>query len=799
MLTKHNSMMFTVSAISLALSVPVAAQEVSGDAQVATPVDNAVNPVPEAQASSRQATVADGEIIVTAQKRDQRLLDVPLSITAASGQQLASAGITSTADLGKIAPGFTFQESQYGTPVFGIRGISFFDFSSAASPAVSVYVDQIPLPLSILTNGALLDVERVEVLKGPQGTLFGQNSTGGAVNYIAAKPTDEFSAGLNATYGRFNEKKLSGFASFPITSTLGIRIAAQAEDRGDYQYSITRDDTAGQRSYFAGRVILDWKPTDTVRFELNANGWLDNSDSPIQQFKGFAPQFPGANPPLEAALSASPIAPNNNRAGDWDPGFSLKRDNRFQQISLRGDIDLSSDVTLTSLSSYIDFKGLIPTDNDGSAVRNIATRSMQNFKIFNQELRVAATIDKLRLMVGGNYQRANLNETLFQLGIGTNTIVAPIPGGSFFGLRQQNDQLIKTKAAFGSAEYEITPELTIQGSVRYTDQKNDYVGCTADRGTGDAASAFGILSTALRSQLPGFNGVPTTIAPGACVTLGDDFRPVDIVNSDLDETNTSWRGGISYKPSSTSLIYANVTKGFKGGSFTPAPFIRTSQITRVQQESVLAYEAGFKTNLSRLAQITGAAFYYDYRNKQITGFVDTFPFGNLPASVNVPKSSIKGAELSIETRPLEGLRVTASGTYVDAKVDRSFVTATPLSRPVDIKGEQLPNAPKWQLNGDIEYRREVSVGTEVFVGGSVSYRSDSNALFGREPQFEIPGYALVDLRGGIELQDGRWRAEVFGRNITNKYYLNNVSRSIDSITAIAGMPSTYGVTLGFRY
>ncbi len=140
MLTKHNSMMFTVSAISLALSVPVAAQEVSGDAQVATPVDNAVNPVPEAQASSRQATVADGEIIVTAQKRDQRLLDVPLSITAASGQQLASAGITSTADLGKIAPGFTFQESQYGTPVFGIRGISFFDFSSASSPAVSVYV-----------------------------------------------------------------------------------------------------------------------------------------------------------------------------------------------------------------------------------------------------------------------------------------------------------------------------------------------------------------------------------------------------------------------------------------------------------------------------------------------------------------------------------------------------------------------------------------------------------------------------------------------------------------------------------
>lgn len=790
MIAIRNQLLVTASFICAGVATPLWAQVVA--------------PIPSDQASAADSSVsasasADGqEIIVTAQKREQRLADVPLSITAASGAQLAHAGIASTADLVKISPGFTYQESQYGTPVFGIRGISFFDFSTASSPAVSVYVDQVPLPLSILTNGALLDVERVEVLKGPQGTLFGQNSTGGAVNYIAAKPTKDFSAGFNATYGRFNATKLDGFVSFPITDTLGIRVAAQAEDRGPYQYSLTRDAKNGRRSYWAGRIILDWKPTDTIRFELNANGWLDNSDSPAQQFKGFYPQFAGANPSVETALSAQPIAPDNNRAADWDPGFNMKRDNRFRQISLRGDIDITPDVTLTSLTSYIKFNGDIPSDNDGSAVLNIRTRSVEDFKIFNQELRLAGKIDKIRWMVGGNYQHANLGEVLYQDYNATNTILAPVPGGSFNHLRLTNDQLVKTKAGFGSLEYEILPELTLQGSVRYTSQSDRYTGCTADNGTGDAASAFGILSTALRSQLPGFDGQPTVIAPGACVTIGDDFRPVQIVNSSLKENNTSWRAGISYKPSSTSLLYANVTKGYKSGSFTPAPFIRTSQITRVQQESVLAYEAGFKATALNMVQISGAGFYYDYRNKQITGFVDVFPFGNLPASVNVPRSSIKGGELSIAVRPIGGFRLTAAGTYVDSKVTRSFITATPLGAAVNLKGEQLPNAPKWQLNGDLEYRHNFDGDKDIYIGGAVTYQSGTYALFGQEPQFRIPGYALVDVRAGVEFANGRWRAEVFGRNITNKYYLTNISRSIDAVTAIAGMPATYGVTLGFR-
>src|SRR5882672_3581479 len=192
-----------------------------------------------ASADARAGSAVTGlsEIVVTAEKRSEKLSDVPLSITAITGNQLADRGIVSTADLEKLVPGFTYRSSQYGTPIFSIRGIGFYDEQVALEPTVTVYVDQVPLPYARMTEGAALDLERVEVLKGPQGTLFGQNSTGGAVNYIAAKPTSSFEAGVDATYGRFNEFDAGGFVSGPIAEGLGARFAFKSEQRGDWQQS----------------------------------------------------------------------------------------------------------------------------------------------------------------------------------------------------------------------------------------------------------------------------------------------------------------------------------------------------------------------------------------------------------------------------------------------------------------------------------------------------------------------------------------------------------------------------------
>ncbi|MGE4323847.1 MAG: TonB-dependent receptor, partial [Sphingobium sp.] len=232
------------------------------------------------------------EIIVTAQKRQQSLSDVPMSITAVSGDNLVQRGVTDVQGLAKLTPGLSVAESGNSVPVYSLRGIGFFDTSVGARPTVSVYVDEVGMPFSIMTQGASFDLERVEVLKGPQGTLFGQNATGGAINYIAAKPKDTLEAGLNGSFGRFNDLDVTAFVTGPITDTLKARVAVRGNISDGWQRSYTRDATLGDKKFLQGRVILDWEPTDTVRFSFNANGFLDKSDTQAPQLLQVLPQAP---------------------------------------------------------------------------------------------------------------------------------------------------------------------------------------------------------------------------------------------------------------------------------------------------------------------------------------------------------------------------------------------------------------------------------------------------------------------------------------------------------------------------
>jgi outer membrane receptor protein involved in Fe transport len=226
----------------------------AAQAQTAAPpapaqADSAAARGRDAQASTASATLQ--ELVVTAQKREESINEVGMSIQAESGDRLNKLGIRDTSDLQKIVPGFQSTPTYYGTYVFTIRGVGFQDTSLAGNPTVSVYSDEAPLPFSILTNGATLDLERVEVLKGPQGTLFGNNATGGAVNYIARKPTDHWAAGVDATYGRFNDFDAMGFVSGPITDTLKFRAAVRINESGPWQkaYFVPRATSSAARAF----------------------------------------------------------------------------------------------------------------------------------------------------------------------------------------------------------------------------------------------------------------------------------------------------------------------------------------------------------------------------------------------------------------------------------------------------------------------------------------------------------------------------------------------------------------------
>jgi outer membrane receptor protein involved in Fe transport len=800
MFTTKRRLLSSAAIALVSLASPAVAQVASG----ASAAGDATAPVSQAVPTSPNNTAETGEIIVTAQKRTERLNDVPMSIAAASSQQLQSRGVVNTDDLMKIVPGFSFQKSNYGLPVYYIRGVGFSDTTLGVSPAVTVYVDQVPLPFSPMARGAILDLERVEVLKGPQGTLFGQNSTGGAVNYIAAKPTKDLAAGMSLTVGRFDQVDAEAYVSGPITSTLSARLAIRHEYQGDWQRGYTNGDTIGSKDFTNGRLLLDWNPSTTAHFEFQANAWQDRSDTQQPQWISFTVNTPVAagGRPISFPLDTFPAAPHNNRDAAWDPGKDFRRNDRFYQFSLRGDIDLSDAVKLTSITSYAHLDEELPQDFDATTYPADHTLILGTVKSFSQELRLSGDIgERVKWMAGGNYQHDKVDE-FFTFDPVTNSAsnIGPFTWNSYNIINNQN---IKTAGGFGSVDYKLTDNLTIQGSGRYTKQWRDFEGCIRDDGNGQIATAFSFLSTLL-------SGRPQTILPGQCSTLsGATGAPVPIVRGKLDQHNFSWRGSVNWKPSRDTLLYVNVTKGYKAGSFPTLPAALDNQYTPVTQESVLAYEAGTKIDLfNRKLTIDAAGFYYDYLNKQLLGYRLVQPFGALPSLVSIPKSRVTGAELNVTVLPVRGFRLSLSGTYLDTKVRRDPINPIgAFGTPGSFVGQSFPYTPRWQGTADAEYRFDLSGQTRAFVGGSVTARSQTKgALFNGtgaaailERQLIINGYALVDLRAGLEASDQSWRIELWGRNVTNQFYSVNSTHTADYTYRFTGMPATFGVTLKYNF
>ena len=229
-----------------------------------------------------------GDIVVTAQKRQESVNQVGMSITALSGETLTNLGVVNAEDLVKVVPGFNYTKGAYGQPVFTVRGIGFNETSLAAAPTVTAYVDEIPLPYSLMTEAVGLDLERVEVLKGPQGTLFGQNSTGGAINFIAAKPTAVREGGFDLTVARLNAISATAFVSGPLSETLRARLVVR-KDYGDaWQRSVSRpEDRMGKTDRRQARFLLDWTPTDRLSLLLNLNGWQNKSEPQAGQRSGI--------------------------------------------------------------------------------------------------------------------------------------------------------------------------------------------------------------------------------------------------------------------------------------------------------------------------------------------------------------------------------------------------------------------------------------------------------------------------------------------------------------------------------
>ena len=304
-----------------------------------------------------------------------------------------------------------------------------------------------------------MDLALVEVLKGPQGTLFGQNSTGGAINYVAAKPGDEFEAGLTVGYGRFNEIRASGFVSGPLSDTVGARLAIDSRRRDEWQknYLPDRNDENGELEYFAARFLTEWQPSNRLNVMLNVNGSVDDSQPLALQIVSSIPSNPAA--PFEEELETVAAIPRGNRE-TW-------------QAILRADWDVSDTVTLTSITTYTDFEQDMSFDLDGSNFEMIGLpNNTGTIEDFHQEVRLSngdGGGTGIRWTVGANY---NTSEVAEYQDITSNLFI------HVSGVNNTGDMDIW--AAFASGEYDISDKLTLKAGVRYTDSENDNSMCNQD-------------------------------------------------------------------------------------------------------------------------------------------------------------------------------------------------------------------------------------------------------------------------------------------------------------------------------
>jgi outer membrane receptor protein involved in Fe transport len=815
---------------------------------------------PEAseEKSSGQEQIFD-EIVVTAQKRSESTQDVPLSIAAFSGDALNKLGANDVVGIAALVPGFTVAQSFRGPPIYTLRGVGFNTPNLSASSPVGIYVDEIAYPYPVMTSGLAFDLERVEVLKGPQGTLYGRNTTGGLVNYIAHKPDSNNEGYLKLSAGNYSSYGMEGVINAVLTDTVAVRLATKLDksDKG-WQKSITRGDRRGEIDRFSARLGIQWQVTPDVDINLTGTWWKDKSESTVGQTVEVYPRGFGGdiNSPVWAAglnalglsrefILGQAFKPTKASQANWvatdidwggtvggqnytKPRLDAQKDNELWSLASRIEWRLNDALSVTSLTSYADYQGYQPIDVAGWEVENALGVGTGSIKSFQQELRLAGKFDRGNFIAGGFYGHdkisildRNWGATVSSLSsllrpIGASYIAAT--GGSLaaqedalWGFRDWENyvnQDIKTWSLFAQGDYPLADRLTLTMGLRYTSDRVDSSGCSRDQGDNSIAATWNAFFPAI--------GIPANVAPGGCVTyLGDiqapflsrlDNDPTNdlpfplqgVVNQRLKEDNLAGRLAVNFKINSDFLVYASATRGFKSGAVPTVDANVASQLDPVKQEEVRAYEIGLKSSPAAGTVFNLAGFYYDYRNKQVFGAVPDIVYGFLTRLVNVPKSRILGAEFEVSHRVAQGLNVRLAGTYLDSKIDE-YTGFDQVGNIHVFDGASFTFTPKFQLNGSASYDFPVSQNLHSQIVISGRYSSSQKADFPDTPRFHIDPYVVFDANWSLATVDDKYELELFARNLFNKYYWTSVQTDQDSIVRFAGMPRTYGISVSVRF
>ncbi|WDI31920.1 TonB-dependent receptor [Hyphococcus flavus] len=700
-----------------------------------------------AGAQAQQSTSGD-VIVVTAQKREQNILDVGATVTAISQQTLRDARVLEMRDIATFVPNVDIREQAPGTlPVITIRGVGLNDFSNTNNPSAGVYIDEVYLSSLGLLAFDFFDLERIEVLKGPQGTLYGRNSTAGAVNFITAKPNfDAPLTRLSASYGNYDTLEVEGVTNIPVTEELAIRLGAKSIRQWEgYYFNRAVDDDIGERNIALGRAQLRWTPGDSADILLKVEGYSNNSGLGQGAFFGAVDY---TNPPSFAcaAIAENEIDPTctdffGYSDPDGDPYTGDWSDRQFydaKQIgaTLRGVFDLGG-AELTSVTGFIDHYREAYNDLDASPLTALEFLPTTDVRQYSQELRLAGNLNEnFDWLVGAFWSHDHIvvgstgyADVLFQ----TRT--------SGFG-----DQTTDSVAGFIHGEYALTDTLSVIGGLRLTWEEKEYTARVFDD------NPFGTSCLISLTCSPG----PT---PQITLAAADALK--------AEDTNLSWKAGLDWKPLPSTLLYVSASRGVKSGGFFFGFATNSGSFQPFEPESLVSYEAGVKHQTANGAlRLAASGFYYDYSDIQtfIRDQSGAVPFQRLG---NVDEANLYGADLEATLAPpaIEGLTLTVGLGLLDSELGE-FVA---LSGPAP-KGNEFPNAPSVTFNTLARYERAISPGLRgvIQIDGRYSGSTFKDAL--NDPLIASDSFTLWNGRLAVGAEDGSWEAALWAKNIFDEAY-----------------------------
>lgn len=775
------------------------------------------------------------EVVVTAQKREQGANDVGITINAFTGEQLQDFGVLTAEDVAMMTPGLTVNETAAtGVPLYTIRGVGFQDYSTAASSTVGIYFDEVAMPYTVMTRGLVFDTARVEVLKGPQGDLYGRNTTAGQINFISNKPTREFEAGVIGSYGSYDTFDLEGFVSGGGDLVQGRLALKTTQSSEGWQESTSRNDELGEKDATAVRGIINVDATDTLRLMLIAHYVKDQSDnranSPYNGNDIGLGEFSNPYTPLDeyrlptgSKFGETPpwYTTDDAEAADWTNSYTSpitgktfnlrpQRDNELTGFMGRIDWDIG-DMTLTAITGYDEFERTESNDWDGGFYNDSSNINTTDLEVFSQEIRLSGDTGQFSWIAGLYYSYDEMEEYYHYFMSDSVFGLGSVPWGvdlfaatPILELDTKYEQETESAAVFGHVEWMFAEKWRLTLGARYTEEERDWAGCTF---VAEDGSLAGFLNAQFGAAL----------GAGDCGTINDNpdspnyiFNVIGTpavndafqVYEDTIDTKR-WMGkiGLDYAVSDDVLLYGTISNGFKSGGFNGANSNTTQQLQPYDEEVLTSYEIGAKTTLlDGSMQLNAATFFYDYKDKQEQDIAVTF-VGNISGLTNVPKSEILGAELDLQWLPIDGLMINAGVAWLDTEVTEwdavdPDASAWPVTVTRDVSGIELAQSPEWSYTALVSYEWPVGDALKMEVAGDVSFTDDTTG--GAESQNATEDYTIFNARLGLGAQDGQWRALLWARNLTDEdYYPAAYTGGNGPFVRSYGMPRTYGVTLSY--